>query len=488
MCSTEALSLRLFDAGLWFVLIMFIYLCEDYRNEKERRRYSPLASYIAYVPGLLIYLPVMVLVLQKHRKIVFLHAALQLLPELFVFTLLLLALSPWLRKNYSARSCADLWILLGLLTYVFMYTWTGGFYPWLTVRLRPVVFWLLLVLWLGGFCAVMGWKSIEHFRFRRSILRWAVPASHSERFLFRQVWSALEPGKRFSRYGNRLKIIHSPAVSSPLTIGLFSRTICLALPTREYSEEELYLIFRHECIHLLRQDNIIKFSTVFLCAVGWFIPSLWIVMKRASEDLELCCDEIVTADMGKAARKQYAHLLLSSGGTEKGFTTCLSASARGLRYRLRRIMRPYGKRAVLLIGMMTALFLFFFGTIGVELDVGTVRTEFFDREDGAWHVTAVHVSRGGLLCEDPEVLKVVEDYLRDLQLARPLWKAYNENEDIFVEASVTLMNGKGGKAELFFDRDELYFLHSDDSAPKPLYRIIGDFDPDWLRGMAKSSK
>ena len=98
------------------------------------------------------------------------------------------------------------------------------------------------------------------------------------------------------------------------------------------------------------------------------------------------------------------------------------------------------------------------------------------------------MSRGGLLCEDPEVLKVVEDYLRDLQLARPLWKAYNENEDIFAEASVTLMNGKGGKAELFFDRDELYFLHSDDSAPKPLYRIIGDFDPDWLRGMAKSSK
>lgn len=138
MCSTEALSLRLFVAGLWFVLIMFIYLCEDYRNEKERRRYSPLA------------------------------------------------------------------------------------------------------------------------------------------------------------------------------IGLFSKTICLALPTREYSEEELYRIFRHESIHLLRQDNNIKFSTVFLCAVGWFIPSVWSVMKRAAEDLELCCDEIVTADMGKAARNPVD--LLADGG------------------------------------------------------------------------------------------------------------------------------------------------------------------------------
>lgn len=122
----------------------------------------------------------------------------------------------------------------------------------------------------------------------------------------------------------------------------------------------------------------------------------------------------------------------------------------------------------------------------MELDIGTIQTEFFDREDGAWHVTAVHASRGGYLCEDPEVLKVVEDYLCDPRLARPLWKEYNKN--ISAEASVTLMNGKGGTAELCFDRDGLYFLHPDDSAPKPLYRIIGDFDPDWLRGMAKSSK
>ncbi|MBR6975717.1 MAG: hypothetical protein IKH84_02300, partial [Ottowia sp.] len=34
----------------------------------------------------------------------------------------------------------------------------------------------------------------------------------------------------------------------------------LALPTREYSREELELIFRHESVHLMRQDNIFKFS------------------------------------------------------------------------------------------------------------------------------------------------------------------------------------------------------------------------------------
>ena len=37
---------------------------------------------------------------------------------------------------------------------------------------------------------------------------------------------------------------------------------------------------------------------------------------------------------------RYSELILSTAGDERGFTTCLSASAKSLRYRLSRVMRP----------------------------------------------------------------------------------------------------------------------------------------------------
>lgn len=476
----ENLFHRLFRAVIWSGLIMGLYSARSLSDERNRRLRSPLESYIGYVPVFFLLVPVMALLLPKRKQIVFLHAALQLLPGLVMITLLLLAASPWLRKRYSAHSCADLWILPGILTHVFLFTWRYAPDPWLTLRVPRRFFWLFLGLWATGFCTVMGWKLLEHFRFRRTILRGAVPVSCQERALFRQLWSELDPKDR--RLGRRVKLVNAPAIASPLTVGLFSRTVCMALPLREYSEEEQRLIFRHESIHLLRRDNVTKFSNVFLCAMNWFIPSFWMVTRRASEDLELCCDEFVTSDMKKAGRKQYAQLLLNSTVTEKGFTTCLSASARGLRYRLRRIMRPYGRTAVPMIGLLTALFLFFFGTVGVELGVGTVQTAFLNREQG-WHVSALDPGWDKETAADPAVMEVVEDYLRELELAMPLWVEAAQ-EPVSGDVRVTLTDEVGRTAVLCFDEDGVYYLLPEDSAPKFQYRIHGDYDLDTLRGIA----
>lgn len=49
-------------------------------------------------------------------------------------------------------------------------------------------------------------------------------------------------------------------------------------------------------------------------------------------------------DEPQPVRRQYAELLLQTAGDERGFTTCLSATAGALRYRLRNIMTPGKKR------------------------------------------------------------------------------------------------------------------------------------------------
>lgn len=72
----------------------------------------------------------------------------------------------------------------------------------------------------------------------------------------------------------------------------------------------------------------------FCCALGWIHPFTWAAVKKAEEDLELSCDEIVLKDADEKRRREYAELLLTTAGRARGFTTCLSASARTLRYRM----------------------------------------------------------------------------------------------------------------------------------------------------------
>ncbi len=76
---------------------------------------------------------------------------------------------------------------------------------------------------------------------------------------------------------------------------------------------------------------------------GKFNPFLWIAMKKSAEDLELSCDEAVLVHADADTRRRYAELILKTAGDSRGFTTCLSASAASLRYRLRQVVRP-GRR------------------------------------------------------------------------------------------------------------------------------------------------
>ena len=67
---------------------------------------------------------------------------------------------------------------------------------------------------------------------------------------------------------------------------------------------------------------------------------MWLARRRSADDLELSCDETVLHSMDGDCRRPYAELLLRTAGDQRGFTTCLSASAGALRYRLRQVMNP----------------------------------------------------------------------------------------------------------------------------------------------------
>jgi len=285
-----------------------------------------------------------------------------LFTNLSVYYGMLLLLRPLLRRYFSARACATLWLLPNFLYYL------GSLAPLMPSRFQSLggpmltLPWLraetVIALWMAGVAAVLIWKIAGHFRFRRQILKDAREVRDSA--VLHLWW---EEQREAGYKESELTLVESPAVSTPLSIGFFRATIRVVLPERIYTEEELRLIFRHELIHIGRGDSSGKFFLVFCTALCWFNPLVWLAMDQSAEDMELSCDETVLLGADSERRRRYGELLLRTAGDQRGFTTCLSSTARSLRYRLERVIAPARRHlGGVLVG--TAMFLLLLMTCG----------------------------------------------------------------------------------------------------------------------------
>ena len=322
--------------------------------------------------------------------------ALILLGYLSLYFALLLVLLPLLRRFFSAKACASLWLLPNLLYLLF--NLDRMFAPRIILPL-PFAFrpWMVVV-WLGGFVLMLLWQTVTHLRFRRRVLKDAVlvtdekglrlwqeaqekPANRQKKFLSfsghllprntpvmveeetLRLWRECQ-----TRSGCRraILLLRSPVLATPLTLGLFDRTLRLVLPQREYTLEELELIFCHEVGHIRNEDIKTKAFLFFSLALGWFNPLIWLACCKVAQDLELSCDEGVLYRQDDKTRRKYAALLLHTAGSSLGLTSCLSASGRTLRYRLRRVLHP-GKKlsGALLLGLSTFFVMMSYGSIAL---------------------------------------------------------------------------------------------------------------------------
>ena len=269
---------------------------------------------------------------------IFLHISL--------YYVVLIMVLPFLRKLISARACAMLWLLPNYL-YITQQSYMEIPKPLITLHASSKLIKALASIWLIGFIAVFGWNIVRHLVFRRKILKNAVPVTDSDvSTLFK---SELE---ETAVHRPKFQLLMTDDVSTPLTIGLYRRSTRIILPKKSYSLDELRLIFRHELIHICREDSWAKFFMMFCTAMCWFNPLMWVAMKKSAEDMELSCDETVLLGADERTRSRYADLILGAAGDDRGFSTCLSASASSMRYRLKTIVKPKKRRTgALVVGL-----------------------------------------------------------------------------------------------------------------------------------------
>ena len=391
------------------------------------------------------------------------------------FILLLLA-QPLLRRYLRAGSCALLW-----LTPNYLYlTLSSGMMitPRWVISLPQGLVEKLAGVWLAGALVVLGWKIFSHLRFRRWLLRGAEEVSDPAVLA---VWQAEVDRAREKK--PKFRLVTSPQASTPITIGLFSKSVRVVLPRRHYTPEELKLIFRHELVHIGRRDAWSKFFLVFCTALCWFNPLMWLAMKKSSEDLELSCDEAVVVSLNEGERRRYADLILRTAGDGRGFTTCLSASASALRYRLKNIVRPARKHVgALFVGVVASLLFLTCGQVGLAYGMGTGEAYIYQNEAESISLAKVtqtkEEARKVIQCRDEEALT---NYLSSLTLYQAVGTYDCDSEE--KQLSLTYNTSQGTLGVILWENYVRVMPSWEKDLKEQDYYVSGGLDWEKLDGL-----
>lgn len=165
----------------------------------------------------------------------------------------------------------------------------------------------------------------------------------------------------------RKTIYRSARAASPFVLG-FYRPILL-LPEWINEEDELELLFFHECMHIRHKDTWYKLF-LFLCnAVCWYNPLAYFIRSISVRDIEIDCDKTAVLGCGEEERAFYGQFLVDSlrrmKEKEYAYSAFFSGNEKMMKARIAAIMEDKGpydalaRGAVGLLIMETALVLCF---------------------------------------------------------------------------------------------------------------------------------
>ena len=335
-----------------------------------------------------------------------------LLLQAGLYYTLLFVLHPMLRRFVSGKGRAVLWVLPN--AWYFGYSLYRSAQPSWVVPVEREWLVVFLTIWLCGAALVMMFQILDHDCFRREILQNAHEPTAEALEILRAEEKKLQPQWEYT-------LVVSPDVRTPLSIGLTDRSLRIVLPERDYTDEELTLILRHELVHIKRRDSGTKLFLAICTALSWFNPFVWLSRRCASEDFESGCDELVLSGADEGTRKQYAGLVLDAAADVRGFTTCLSADAKSLRNRLRDVVKPRRKLiGCVLTGLMVFLLFFSSGRVAVAYDAqsgGTVLFQDAPVEEIAYSELTYYDGYGSYEAPVGRCDELTE-YLSDLRLYR----------------------------------------------------------------------
>ena len=194
---------------------------------------------------------------------------------------------------------------------------------------------LAFAAWAAVAAGVLAARLLRYAAFRRRTARWCTPAGAYE----------------------GVPVYACALLSSPALTGLLRPRILL--PEGVEGERRAFAL-AHEAMHARRRDLWSKALLLWVCALHWFNPLVWLLRRAAERDMEIACDAAVLAGRDGEWRRRYGAALLSfvPVGRPAPLTSQFAGGARGLKERFRALMDASAKRpgrAALLLVLCAAL-------------------------------------------------------------------------------------------------------------------------------------
>jgi len=92
-----------------------------------------------------------------------------------------------------------------------------------------------------------------------------------------------------------IRLCISNETATPYTFGLIKPAIVLPLDSLDWEEGRIRRTLVHELAHVSRFDWFWKMFAQLICAVFWFVPTAWILLRKIEWYAELSCDDTVIA-------------------------------------------------------------------------------------------------------------------------------------------------------------------------------------------------
>ncbi|MGV8837733.1 M56 family metallopeptidase [Cellvibrio sp.] len=163
---------------------------------------------------------------------------------------------------------------------------------------------ILSLLWLSIFSGLIFITSWQLVRFKR-VLQKASNAPSQDYLLLQNAQHTLG-------FDQKIPLLYSSQVSSPLTLGLFKPAIILPIGIeRQLTENQLRLVLLHELAHIQRRDILWNWLAYGITLLHWFNPLIWLASKRMKADMEMACDAKVLSHLSPQDRNDYGLTLIN---------------------------------------------------------------------------------------------------------------------------------------------------------------------------------
>jgi len=323
-----------------------------------------------------------------------------------VIILLYIAITPILSKRYSAKSLYYSWLIIviglivpywpkinvpavnikvkapaeAILTKTFLtvpavtadtVTQVSNYAPIKNTNfpsdLTNIQWWqFIAIIWVTGVIVFLFIHCLKHYRLVKMADRW------SEDIKNEQALALMESIKEDLGISGHISLHLCPNIGSPMIIGVFKPRILL--PVAAISQGELRFILKHELIHYKRKDLWYKYLLLFVTALHWFNPVIYLMVKAVNLQCELSCDAEVVRNSNKYTRYQYCETIAGLLENQSKIKTALSTNFYGgknsMKNRLLSIMDTRKKRVGLFIICATLII-----TAGVGIVCAAVNSD-----------------------------------------------------------------------------------------------------------------